>query len=205
MTAPDGQPVIAFLVCYNGPIAEGEAALRPLRAFGPPLVDDVRPMPYTELQAMLDAGFPAGLQVYWRSHFLAHLNDDAIDALLGRFTAVTSPLSVVIIEQVGGAVSRVGRDATAFDHRDSLYNVAIVARWEDPATADAHIAWARDLWEATRPFASGVYVNYLGVGDSADRVRDAYHAAKYERLAALKAKYDPTNLFRLNQNIPPAA
>jgi FAD/FMN-containing dehydrogenase len=204
MTTPDGQPVIAFLVCYNGPISDGEAALRPLREFGPPLVDDVRPMPYTELQSMLDEGFPSGLQVYWRSHFLAHLNDDAIDALLDRFAAVSSPLSVLIIEQLGGAVSRVARDATAFDHRDALYNLAIVARWEDPAAADGHIAWARDLWEATRPFASGVYVNYLGVGDSADRVRDAYSGGKYERLAALKAKYDPANLFRLNQNIAPA-
>jgi FAD/FMN-containing dehydrogenase len=104
---------------------------------------------------------------------------------------------------MGGAVGRVSRDASAFDQRDAAYNLAIIARWTEPAEADGHIAWARDLWEAMRPYARGVYVNYLGVGDGAERVRDAYGPAKYERLAALKAKYDPGNLFRLNQNIAP--
>jgi FAD/FMN-containing dehydrogenase len=203
MTTPEGAKVIALIVCYNGPIAEGEAAIRPLREFAPALADTVQPMAYVELQRMLDEAFPHGLQVYWRSHFLTGLPDAAIDSILERFAGVTSPLSAVIVEPMGGAVSRVGRDATAFDQRGAAYNLAIIARWMEPAEADRHIAWARDIWEATRPYASGVYVNYLGVGDGAERVRDAYGPVKYARLAALKAKYDPTNLFRLNQNIVP--
>jgi FAD/FMN-containing dehydrogenase len=203
MTAPDGQRVLALLVCYNGPIEAGEAALRPLREYGPPVVDDVKPMPYKDLQGMLDEGFPSGLQVYWSGHFLTSLPDEAIDVLVDRFATVSSPLNALLLEQFGGAVGRVGRDATAFDHRDAAFNLAIVARWNDPSEADQHIAWARDVWQATRPFATGAYVNYLGIDDSAERVRDAYGAGKYERLSTLKTKYDPTNLFRLNQNIKP--
>jgi FAD/FMN-containing dehydrogenase len=120
-----------------------------------------------------------------------------------RFSTVTSPLNALILEQFGGAVGRISGDATAFDHRNAVFNLAIIARWTDPAEAAQHIAWARDVWQATRPYATGVYVNYLGVGDGAERVKDAYGAGKYERLAALKRTYDPANLFRLNQNIKP--
>jgi hypothetical protein len=204
MTAPDGMKVIALIVCYNGPLDEGEAAIKPLREFGPPVADTVQAMPYVEVQRMLDDAFPPGLQVYWRAHFLSGLPDAAIDAILDRFESVTSPLSAVIVEQMGGVVGRIPAGAAAFDQRSAPYNLAIIARWTDPVEADGHIAWARYLWEAARPFASGVYVNYLGIGDGAERVRDAYGPAKYQRLAALKAKYDPTNLFRLNQNIAPS-
>ncbi len=204
MTSPDGVPIIALVPLYNGPLDAGEAALRPLREFGPPIVDQVGPMPYLAVQSMLDGGFPAGQQVYWRSSFLKNLDDDAIDTLLERVAAVTSPLSVALIEQFGGAVSRVGRDETAFDHRDSLYNLAIVGRWIDPAEADPHIAWTRDSLDAMNPYARGVYVNYLGEEGDA-RIRSAYGDAKYQRLLALKNTYDPTNLFRLNQNIRPTA
>ncbi len=205
MTTPEGAKVIALIACYNGPIGEGEAAIEPLRECAPALADTVQPMAYVELQRMLDEAFPHGLQVYWRSHFLTGLPDAAIDDIVERFAGVTSPLSTVIVEPMGGAVGRVGRDASAFDQRNAAYNLAIIARWTEPAEADRHTAWAREVWEATRPYASGVYVNYLGVGDGAERVRDAYGPAKYERLAALKAKYDPGNLFRLNQNIIPSS
>jgi FAD/FMN-containing dehydrogenase len=205
MTTPEGAMVIALIVCYNGPIAEGEAAIARLREFAPALADTVQPMEYVELQRMLDEAFPHGLQVYWRSHFLTGLPDAAIDEIVERFAGVTSPLSTVIVEPMGGAVSRVGRDASAFDQRDAAYNLAIIARWTEPAEAGRHTAWARDMWEAMRPYACGVYVNYLGVGDGAERVRDAYGPAKYARLASLKAKYDPGNLFRLNQNIVPSS
>jgi FAD/FMN-containing dehydrogenase len=204
MTTPEGEKVIALIVCYDGAIAEGEIAIERLREFAPALVDTVMPMEYVDLQRMLDEAFPHGLQVYWRAHFLSDLPDAAIDALLERFAGVTSPLTAVIVEPMGGAVSRVSRDATAFDQRNAAYNLAIVARWMDPAEADGHIAWARELWEVLRPYASGVYVNYLGVGDGAERVRDAYGPAKYARLAALKAAYDPSNLFHLNQNNAPS-
>jgi FAD/FMN-containing dehydrogenase len=152
---------------------------------------------------MLDDGFPSGLQVYWRSDFLKALPDDAIDALCDRFRAITSPLSALLIEQFGGAVARVPSDETAFAQRDALFNLAVIARWTDRATADTHVAWARQSSDAARPVASGgVYVNYLGA-EGADRVRAAY-GPKYDRLVALKRKFDPTNLFRTNQNIDPS-
>lgn len=204
MTTPEGVPVLALVVCYNGPVVAGEEALRPLRSFGPPIADQIAPMPYTQLQSMLDEAFPHGLQVYWRSHFLSGLEDTAVDAIVARIASVSSPLTAVLIEQLGGAVSRVGHDATAFQHRSARFNLAIITRWTDPAGSAPHIAWTRDLWDALRPFASGVYVNYLGVEEGQDRVHDAYGATTYERLTRLKAQYDPTNLFRLNQNITPS-
>lgn len=203
--SPEGAPIFAYVVAYAGDEADGIQAAAPYRALGEPLADLVQPMPYTALQRMLDDGFPAGLNVYWRSHFLAGLPDEAIDILVSWANAAPSPLNAVLIEQLGGAVTHIGRDDTAFDHRDAAVNLAIIARWGDPAEADANIAWARGLWDAMQPFARGVYVNYLGVGDNPDRVRDAYSAAKYARLAALKHTYDPQNLFHRNQNIRPEA
>ncbi len=205
LCSPEGAPIFAYVIAYAGDEAGGAQAVAPYRALGEPLADLVQPMPYTALQQMLDDGFPSGLQVYWRSHFLAGLPDEAIDVLVAGANAAPSPLNAVLIEQLGGAVTHMGQDATAFDHRDAAVNLAIIARWDDPAEAEANIAWARDLWDAMQPYARGVYVNYLGVGDNPERVRDAYGAAKYARLAALKRTYDPRNLFHRNQNILPEA
>ncbi len=205
LCSPEGAPIFAYVIAYAGGEEAGAQAVAPFRALGEPLADLVQPMPYTALQQMLDDGFPAGLHVYWRSHFLAGLPDEAIDILVAGANAAPSPLNAVLIEQLGGAVTHVGRDETAFDHRDAAVNLAIIARWGDPAEAEANIAWARDLWDAMQPYARGVYVNYLGVGDNPERVRDAYSAAKYARLAALKHAYDPQNLFHRNQNIRPEA
>jgi FAD/FMN-containing dehydrogenase len=204
MTSPDGVPIVGIVVAYNGPIEEGERVLKPLREFGPPVADQVGPMPYTALQSMLDDAFPSGLPVYWRSHFLSDLNDRALDTLIDRFRQSPSPLSLLLIEQLGGAVGRVDRMTTAFDHREAEYNLAIISRWPDPAMADAGIAWARDTWEAMKPHSRGVYVNYVGIGESDDRVRAAYGEEKYARLAEIKRRYDPSNMFRFNQNIRPA-
>lgn len=204
MTTPDGAPVVAFLVGYSGSLDEGERVLRPVREFGPPLADQVGPMPYPKLQSMLDEGFPAGLQVYWRSNFLGGVPDDAIEARAGQFSTVTSPLSALMLEPMGGAVARVASDATAFNHRDAAYNLAIIARWEDPSEAERHVAWVRGASKAMDPFATGgVYVNYLG-DEGQDRVRAAYGDAKYARLVALKDAYDPDNFFNRNQNIQPS-
>jgi FAD/FMN-containing dehydrogenase len=179
-----------------------EQAIQPLRDLGP-VADQVSEMTYPALQSMLDEGFPNGLHVYWRSDFLAGLPDEAIDALCDAFSSVTSPLSALLIEQFGGAVARIPADETAFAHRDSLFNLAVISRWADPSTGETHTDWARRASAAMRPFASGgAYVNYLG-SEGNDRVRAAYGPAKYERLVALKRKYDPTNLFRVNQNIRP--
>jgi FAD/FMN-containing dehydrogenase len=204
MTSPEGAKILALIACWSGDLDAGEKALQPLRAYGPPLADMITPMPYTAMQSMLDEGFPSGLQVYWRSHFLSGLTDATIETLIDRFASVPSPMNAVLIEHAGGAVARVGRNDTAFDLRDAPYNLAMIARWADPAEADANIAWTRELWDATAADARGVYVNYLGVGDSEERVRAAYGPEKYARLAALKAKYDPDNFFRFNQNIKPA-
>jgi FAD/FMN-containing dehydrogenase len=204
LSTPDGVPAVALLVCYNGPVAQGEEVLRPLRAFGSPIADQVGPLPYTALQSMLDEGFPSGLQVYWRSDFLKALPDEAIDTMVAHARAGRPPLGAVLLEMMGGAMSRIGHDATPFDHRGAEFNFAVITRWTDPDEAGALMQWTRALSDAMRPFTSGgVYVNYLGVGEGADRVRAAYGPEKYARLAALKRKYDPTNLFRGNQNIRP--
>jgi FAD/FMN-containing dehydrogenase len=162
-------------------------------------------MPYPQLQSILDEGFPAGLQVYWRSSFLAGIPDEALDTLVDHFSRVASPLSALMLEPLGGAVARVGADETAFNHRDAAYNLAIIARWQDAKDRDANIAWVRSVHEAMEPFTTGgVYVNYLGE-EGQDRVRAAYGPEKYSRLVALKDEYDPGNLFRCNQNIRPSA
>jgi FAD/FMN-containing dehydrogenase len=206
LTSPDGAPVVALIVCYNGPLAEGEKVLQPLRAFGPPLVDQIGPMAYTALQHMLVEGFPAGQQNYWKSNFLRDLSDDAIAVIVDGFKRAPAPTSAVAIEYIGGAVGRVSDDATAFNHRRSPYNLLIVGIWPNPADNDPNIRWVREFWDAAQPFSSGgVYVNYLGqtADEGAERIKEAYGVAKYERLLALKKQYDPTNLFRLNQNINP--
>lgn len=206
LTSPEGQPVCGIVVCYAGALEEGERVLKPLREFGPPVADQIGPMPYTVLQGMLEAGFPHGLQNYWKSNFMKELTDEAIDTMLEHFKQAPSPNSAVAIEQVGGAVSRVPKDATAFDPRAMPYNFLIAGMWPNAADNDKGIGWVKAFWEAMQPFSSGaVYVNYLGqeADEGAERIKAAYGAKKYERLVALKHQYDPTNLFRMNQNIKP--
>jgi FAD/FMN-containing dehydrogenase len=204
LSSPDGAPITAFVLAYAGDAAAGESAIAGYRAMGEPIADMVGPMPYVELQRMLDEGFPPGAHNYWRSHFLTGIPDEAIEIMVAGANEAPSPLNSVLIEHLGGAVARVGNDETAFDHRDAEYNFLIMAVWTDPAEAEANIAWARQLWDAMQPFARGAYVNYLGVGDGVERVRAGYGPEKYARLAALKREVDPENLFHRNQNIPPA-
>jgi len=204
MHTPDGMPVVALAMCYNGPMKDGEKAIAAIRSFGSPIAGEVGPIPYTALQSMLDAGFPSGLQVHWRSEFAAQLPDELIDSLVAAFKNVKSPLSALLIEQFGGAVKRVPVDATAFDQRDAAYNMVIVSRWVTPLDAEPNVQWARATSDAVKPFGTGtVYVNYIGAGESPDRVRASFSPTKFARLAEIKRKYDPTNLFRTNQNIPP--
>ena len=154
---------------------------------------------------MLDGGFPSGLQVHWRSEFINTLSDDFIEGAVSAFERETSPLSAMLLEQFGGAVSRAPRDATAFDHRDSEYNLVIVSRWTEAVERDKNVQWARETSDMAAAYTNGrVYVNYIGAGESPDRVRAAFGEEKFARLSAIKRKYDPTNMFRMNQNIPPA-
>jgi hypothetical protein len=206
MHAPDGTPVVAFALCYNGPADEGERAIAAIRSFATPVAGEVGPMPYSALQGMLDGGFPSGLQVHWRSEFINTISDDFIEGAVSAFERVPSPLSAMLLEQFGGAVSRVPRDATAFDQRDSEYNLVIVSRWTEAAERDKNVKWARETSDMAAAYTNGrVYVNYIGAGESPDRVRAAFGEEKFARLSAIKRKYDPTNMFRMNQNIPPAA
>ncbi len=202
LTSPDGHPLVALLACYIGPGELGEQVVRPLKEFGPPLADLIQPMPYVKAQSLIDASFPKGRYNYWKSHLLRDLSDDAIDTLIEGFASVASPYSSVLIEQLGGAVNRVGKDETAFNHRAAPYDVVIMPMWSDPAESAQHTRWADELWRALQPSSSGgVYVNYLG-NEGEARVRAAY-GTNYERLVTLKNKYDPLNLFRFNQNIKP--
>jgi FAD/FMN-containing dehydrogenase len=202
LTSPEGAPVVGIMACYNGPIAAGEKALRPLREFGPPLADQIRPMPYTEFQSALDPLVPPRRQYYEKVHFMREISDGAIDTMVAHFAKVTSPLSFLFLQQTGGAMQR---GATAYGHRDAMYNFIIASAWLDPGESEIHIRWTRELWQAMQPFSTGgVYVNDIGreAEEGADLIRAAY-GHNYQRLVALKNKYDPTNLFRHNQNIKP--
>jgi FAD/FMN-containing dehydrogenase len=207
VTMPDKTLVAGIVVCYNGPLNEGERVLKPLRAFGPPLADQIGPMPYTAAQQLIDAFYPPGLQQYWKSSFLRDISDGAIDTIVAYCAHRPSPLCHVVIEHtLGGAVSRIDRDATAFNHRDTPYSFLSLGVCTDPAETETCIQWARECWDAMQPFSTGgVYVNYLGreADEGAERIKAAYGPEKHQRLVALKNTYDPTNLFRLNQNIQP--
>jgi FAD/FMN-containing dehydrogenase len=205
LALPDGTRVVAFVVGFLGPEDEAESALRSLRSFGPPNADMIRPMLYCELQQMLDASYPSGLHHYWKSSFLANLSDEAVDTLVAHFLKAPSPQCHVIIEQLGGAIRQVARGETAFYHRDMPHDLLILGVWTKPDEKESCVNWARELWHAMQPFCGeGAYVNYLGQAgeEGAARVKSAY-AGNYPRLMALKQKYDPTNFFRLNQNIQP--
>lgn len=200
-----GRPVLALGLCFAGKVAAGERVVAPLRAFGAPAIDLVGPMPYVALQAMSDPAAPHGRHYRTKAGYLADLPDEAIDAFLDRAAVPTSPFAVVELQAMGGAVGRVPEGATAFAHRDAAWMFNAIGAWPaaDPE-AERHIGWARRVAEALAPWSTGgVYVNTLGE-EGADRVRAAYRPATYARLAAIKSKYDPGNVFRLNQNILPA-
>jgi FAD/FMN-containing dehydrogenase len=204
LTAPNGQRLVAIAVCYNGSVDAGEVALRPLRAFGPPLVDQIGPMPYMTLQTMLDGSFPRGRKYYWKAHLIEHIDDAAIDVIVRYFAAVPSPFTAVGFQQLGNAATRVSPDATAFSHRDAQYDFLMLSGWEEPAEAARNIEWTRKLYDEMRPLLhAGIYVNAVGT-DTAQLVKAAYRPETLARLVTLKRKYDPLNLFRLNPNIEPA-
>jgi len=209
ITMPDGTPVVGLVVCYTGPSEEGERLVKPLRTFGSLLMDGLGPMPYTTAQKLVDDFYPKGLQNYWKSSFLEKIGDGAIDTVVRYCANRPSPICHGLIEhQLGGAVSRVDREETAFNHRDVQYSFMSVGQCSDPAEAESCIRWTREFWEAMQPYSTGgVYVNYLGreADEGIERIKAAYGPEKYQRLQVLKNKYDPTNLFRLNQNIRPVA
>lgn len=201
---PDGAMVAAIAACFNGPIADGEPLLEPLRRLGPPIDDGIRPMRYPEVQRTF-AEIPFGLHNYWKGHFIREMTNDVVDATMAAFETMTSQHSAILIEAPHGAVHRVPTNATAFGQRDARFNASALAIWEPSEASDRHVGWTRAYADAVAPFATGGYVNYLGDDASADDVRAAYGEERFRQLTALKTKYDPANMFRFNQNIRPAA
>jgi FAD/FMN-containing dehydrogenase len=198
-----GKPIVAIIVCYAGDIEEGEKELDGLRRFKAPVLDAIAPKPYLAHQAMFDAALPHGRGYYWKSCELPPLSDAMIDILIRQSERITSPYSTMPIFTKGGAVARVPEDATAFSNRGAQHNLNIVGAWEmnDP-DPERHVAWVRETWEAMQPFATGAYVNFMS-DEPAASVRSAYGPEKYQRLVALKRRYDPDNVFRYNHNIVP--
>ncbi len=200
-----GRPAIGMVLTYAGAVEDGESALRPLRDFGPPAADLIAPMPYTQLQQMINPANPSGLRNYWSAGFLRELSDDVIDALCGQHLAAPSPFSQILVIPGGGAIARVPDDRMAFGQRQAPFNVHVLSMWTDQAEDGGNIAWARQLSASLGPFLTGrVYLNYIA-DQGEDRVRSAYGPQAYARLQELKDRYDPQNLFRSNQNIRPSA
>jgi FAD binding domain/Berberine and berberine like len=197
-----GKPVVAVVCCYAGPVEEGERCIRSLRGFGSPVLDLCEPKPFTDHQAMFDPTFPHGRWYYFRACDVAALTDEVIDITAEHSMRIDSPLTAFPIWQMGGAVARVGEDDTAFNGRSAGHTFNISGITETADGFDREREWARGLWSALEPHHTTTYVNFL-MDEGEERIREAYGAEKYDRLKALKRKYDPDNVFRLNQNIAP--
>jgi len=200
------KPIVGIVICWTGDHEEGERVVAPIREVAQPVMDMVQPMPYTALQSMLDAGGPKGINGYMKAEFLEEMSDQAIDVLVERGLNRAGPMAQIIVEPMGGAIGRMGEDDTALGRRDVPWCYHALAMWMEPdqEAADAHMAWARGLADDIRPHTTtGVYLNFTS-DQGEERVRLTYGPEKYDRLVALKDRYDPDNLFRLNQNIPPS-
>ena len=199
-----GQPAVGLVICWSGDIDEGEQMVKPFRDLGP-VLDIVGPIPYAQgLQRLIEPGNQPGLLNYWKADFLDELTDEAIDTLIEQVNKARSPLSQVIVEPLGGAIARVDEDAMALGNRHAAYAYHCISMWQDPSESDVHVGWAKDLAAAMDRFAvPGVYLNYTSDQEQDERVRSTY-GPKYERMVALKDKYDPDNVFCMNANIKPS-
>jgi FAD/FMN-containing dehydrogenase len=203
-TTPGGLPTIAISLCYCGPLEEGERVVSPVRSFGAPMADLIRPKSYLNLITLADQGAPAGRCYYEKARTLSNLSDEAIKTMVEYGAACTSPFSQVLIQHVHGAASRVGPSETAFALREESYVMSIVAAWDGEEAGETyqHIEWTRAFWKAMEPIAmTGLYVNFIN-DEGEERIRAAY-GSNYERLVALKNRYDPANFFRFNPTIRP--
>ena len=205
--APDGSgtKLAAIVVCHAGSLEAGAQAVAPVKRFGSPVMDVIGPMPYTAVNMLFDAGFPRGALNYWKSNFLAGLEDKAIDTMIERFATAPSPMSALLLEHFHGAATRVKPTETAFPHRSVGYNFLTVGEWLDPSATAANVKWVRDSYAALVPhFASGRYVNYLNADEVAEgSAVTAAFGPNANRLREVKQRYDPENVFHLNQNIKP--
>jgi FAD/FMN-containing dehydrogenase len=200
-----GAPVAGIAVCYSGPLADGEELVAPIKRFGQPLADTIGRKPFALHQQFLDAGQPFGRRYYWKSEYLDALPAAADETLIAHAEAITSPHSAILTMHLGGAAARMPEDQTAVGGRRAEFVFNVQGAWENAAEDHRHVAWVRNFWSAIRPFSSGrTYVNFLTEDTEEERVRAAYGAELYARLARVKRKYDPDNLFRSNQNVRPA-
>lgn len=198
-----GKPVIGIGACYCGSIEEGERVMRPLLDFGTPIANTISPMPYVRFQTILDAASPDGLHYYAKSDYLPELSDASIETMISYANRLTSPLTAILMVQLGGAISRVDEHATAAGNRNAEFILNMQASWQPRDEPSRHIQWTREFSSAMRSFSTGgTYVNMMSPDENEDRVAAAY-GANYDRLLTLKSKYDPTNLFRVNHNIKP--
>ncbi len=200
-----GKPALVLAFAYVGDPAEGEALIAERYAgFGEPYGKHIGVMPFTDWQQGFDALNAEGDRNYWKSHNLTELSDPVIDAAIAAVGELPSPQAEVFLAHLGGAISRIPDDETAYGHRDAEFVLNIHGHWTEPADDEAGVAWARGLFEAVAPHATGgAYVNFMS-DEGSERVRDAYAPAVWSRLVEVKRRYDPENVFRLNQNIPPA-
>jgi len=197
-----GEPTVVVAGMYAGPAEVGERELQPLREFGTPLVDLSGIQPYTAAQSDFDAFFPEGLLYYWKSLYLDHLDDETIGAMVVHAEDRPSPRTPLIVRHLGGAISRVPEDATAYGNRTAMFNLSIDSTWEDPIQSERNIAWTREVWTKMRRFSEGgIYLNFAGFLEEGEKLLHEGHGVNYQRLVELKNKYDPTNLFRLNHSI----
>jgi len=200
-TPIEGQAAGWIAACHCGPADEGERLLRPIKDLGP-VIDTIAPKGYGDMQATFASGGPAGRN-YWRSNFMHDLSDDAIDTMIEVSKTMPRPLSLLLLEHMGGAVGRVGEQATAFSNRSAKYNLSMLSTWSDAADDERYVAWTRSNGDELKKFTTGAgYVNYMTGDESAERVRATYEA-NFQRLVAIKRKYDPDNFFSGNQNIAP--
>ena len=197
---PDGSPLVGVIPCYCGNISDGERVLEPLRKFASPIVDGIQAMPFPAMQSLLNPSFPNGNHNYWKSGLQRELADDAITAIVEHANRLSSPLSFVVLEHYGGAAGRVPSDATAFPHRLLPWDILFLAQWTDAPQTNLHRDWARSGEEILRPFSQNAHL-LSALDIEADDVIKTAFGSNLARLAAIKRKYDPTNFFRVNQNI----
>ncbi len=201
-----GKPVAGIVAFYAGEPDDGMNALAPVKAFGEPLADTIGPKDYITHQSFLDSGQPRGRNYYWKSEYVARVDDELGSIMLDHCSRFTSPHSSMLCMHLGGATKRVSVEKGAISHRDAEYVIAMQGAWDEPVGSDEHIQWARDFHADIRPYSTGgVYVNFLTEEEGADRIQAAYEPEIYRRLAQAKASWDPENLFRLNKNIAPAS
>jgi FAD/FMN-containing dehydrogenase len=202
LCGPDATPLVGMVGCHSGDLASGEALARPLKSFGSPVLDAMGPIPYCDLNSMLDDSYPKGALNYWKAQFLTDLTDEAIDVLIDRAAAFPTPQCQLLLEHFHGKATRVPVSATACTLRTPGFNAVIIGQWTDPKDTDRCIEWARGTYKALMPYLGSTrYMNYLAA-DESDQTGAAY-AGNYARLREIKRKYDPDNVFRNNVNVKP--